>query len=79
MKKNFTHLVTAIVAVAFVAALTGTAIFAFDNGQAQKILTFLPHTSAESKTPVSSEEMAGIDIKGVITELTPESITIDGT
>jgi hypothetical protein len=79
MKKSITNLVIAVVAVAFVAALTGTAAFAFDVVQNQKPHTFLPIPVDTEGSPESPAGGSSVLIAGVITDLTTDSISIDGS
>lgn len=77
MKKNLNHLIIAIVAVAFVAALTGTAAFAFDAVQNQEIHTFLPIPLGDEE-PSTPENPTEVEISGVVTDLSADSITVGG-
>jgi hypothetical protein len=78
MKKNFTQLVIAIGAVTIVAALTGGAVFAFSDGQSKEFLPFLTGSSTQHETPEPPTGTTSVVIKGVITDMTADSISVDG-
>jgi hypothetical protein len=79
MKKQISMLVISLIAVVVVSALTSGAVFAFGGGQVKQLLPFFQSPASPQEISKQSAEKTKVEVKGLITDLTAVSITVDGT
>jgi hypothetical protein len=80
MNKRLPQLTIAIISVVIVAALTSGAAFAFGNGKISQLIPLLvPSTVQQQSGMQAFASTINVEKTGLITELTADSVSVDGT